>query len=634
MEIKNKILVVTPKPNSRENINGYLLRICDANGYRKSSKLLSLAGIDIQIHSPMIFDVSKIAPLLGHNEEDINFIGYLDKIDVHKVHPAEINILGHKINRRFVNLSKPKICPHCIKENGYIESVWSIQFITICPKHKIKLINKCPSCKKQLSQYRRGQLRCSCGGELEDSTYEKIGNKKVIGLTEILINSLCNESLNTELSRINGFPSTELKLISPNSFCWIIDNLVRVKIINENKIGENASVYKNLDKYSIMETAANVLVNWPEGFHQLIDSVRMDLKNNEIEQLKSRFNKIYEFLFNSTLPKKDIQFLRNEFISYENSYIKSSYIDKRLTKSLDEDLYLIGITALSEEIGVHPKTIHRLMLKGYINVYGEMLSHRRRYIFDRKAINISKVTARQNISERDAAKLIGIPVSVLQELRNRGIYENTRLGNKVNSYTKWCIEKLNRKIKFGINVMSVNNYDPKTHILLCEVMRMKLGSPEEKTNFICDFMDRKIEPLGVMAYDSARITFDRKEVDEYLNISKTKNINGRYVAEAAKLLHCDPSIITVLVMDGYLDAHKNNKGVVVTEKSLNNFSTKYISCAWISKILSTSTKKIIFMCEKNEIYLISFVRTYGRSPQPFIERKYLGKFGLDLTVSN
>lgn len=73
------------------------------------------------------------------------------------------DFLGHHFLRPYhLRQLHPQLCPACIQENRRAQAAWSICLVTSCPKHGVRLLDRC-QCGRQISWRRPAVDFCGCG---------------------------------------------------------------------------------------------------------------------------------------------------------------------------------------------------------------------------------------------------------------------------------------------------------------------------------------------------------------------------------------------------------------------------------------------------------------------------------------
>lgn len=152
-------LVVTPAPRVDESLLGFLLRVTEANGYPQLNFLFRRGPYqysDFVQHRMSCWDV---AQLTGRTPLEMSRLMY--------VSGDGPRLLGKPVRARELRLNKPRLCPVCVCENGYLQALWDCSLVVVCPVHRIWLLDHCGGCGRTLAWQRQGLLRCGCGANVE-----------------------------------------------------------------------------------------------------------------------------------------------------------------------------------------------------------------------------------------------------------------------------------------------------------------------------------------------------------------------------------------------------------------------------------------------------------------------------------
>ena len=169
-----KMLVVTPRPYSRESLMPYSLRLTEENGYPTPSYFLKEYESS-NFSVTRNFAIDRLVDSAGLSHSESERLAYSTKAS-RKVRMA--SLLGQTIGPYELRLGRPKICPYCIAENGFIEAAWDLAWIKCCPIHRVKLIDTCTACGKRLTWARQWMTKCKCGYDLTREVVERVGDKE------------------------------------------------------------------------------------------------------------------------------------------------------------------------------------------------------------------------------------------------------------------------------------------------------------------------------------------------------------------------------------------------------------------------------------------------------------------------
>lgn len=156
-------LPLVDRPQSNENIQGYVLRLSELNLYERPRWLY---GLLVKDFSDLTFSSlrkcsQELPNLTGLAPEALQSITYGDA--------GSPNYNAASIGARFdlpvslIDIANPKVCPECLRELGAVKSVWDLRPYVACAKHGCFLINKCSNsgCRRRISWWRPNVGRCA-----------------------------------------------------------------------------------------------------------------------------------------------------------------------------------------------------------------------------------------------------------------------------------------------------------------------------------------------------------------------------------------------------------------------------------------------------------------------------------------
>lgn len=131
------MLIFTPAPADDESLNGYWLRLAEENYLGSNNALLRPAGVRIKAR---------------YTGDDLVALA-----QVHGLPPQQLQqlssysaIRGSISAGAFLRKGEIAICPTCLREAGYIRQAWHHELITVCPTHRVQLVDHCPACEAPL----------------------------------------------------------------------------------------------------------------------------------------------------------------------------------------------------------------------------------------------------------------------------------------------------------------------------------------------------------------------------------------------------------------------------------------------------------------------------------------------------
>lgn len=164
-----RVLPLHPQPNSLESLNGYLLRLAEANGLKSVHELARLSGLrkgwKDQDYSPI----------------STGWLAWIARCDPHSLQ----DMTCYHLARHFgcagfsVESSSPffrgslspflRYCPACLDEQPYYRLTWRFLALSGCVLHGCSLLDTCGHCLTPISLLpRRPHIACcpTCQGNL------------------------------------------------------------------------------------------------------------------------------------------------------------------------------------------------------------------------------------------------------------------------------------------------------------------------------------------------------------------------------------------------------------------------------------------------------------------------------------
>ena len=608
-------LVATPRHYKFESLKGYILRLSEANGYHTPTIMLSGTGMTNGEMISIIPPIENLAPLFNLSIKEICRLGYQRPSGSSSA--KQIWLHNHLLPTYYLNIKTSKVCTECILESGFIESFWDIKYAIACPKHNRYLIKACPACKKQLSWFRPGLLKCGCGCDLSLFKGNKLNNEAVIGLLAFLRNQLHRQPHNYQLLKQRlGFPVEHLVSLT-------LPELLSIIVRFENKGGHSMRAFADQSEYQEEVTLANVsqaLENWPEGLYQYLNSFNQGKVSTKGFGLRKQFESFYGSLFKSDIPQEKIAFIKDAFIKFGLEKWKKAYVTHKLDSGVGQRNQVVGIYGLASALGVMTSTANRIASQELIPTSLITYNGRTRKLFDISKGVPFEASVGESFTVRKAAALLSLPVSVLKVLREQGIYQVRHIANPMAAYHELDLNAFRDKLL----ACRATNSRKLTDDLITfkQVMLMKAGAGIVKASFIRAILIGELLSIGSIDENIEAILFKKHDVMRFMEESKQMLLGLITVATAARQLHCDPKVVKNLYRDGMLSGNQKSNGLFINKDSLDLFNQRYVSCAAIASIHSACSARVVSLLKENLIDLHYFPRAKGHNPQPFVERKH------------
>lgn len=608
---QQSILVATPTPYADESTMGFLLRTAETNGYNGISKLLSLAGLKEKERRSSRPPLHKLHHLFGEDAGSSR----LTSLDARISESGRfIAISNHRLPALYFRSKYAGLCPICVQENGYIRNYFELRYAQVCSKHHIRVISKCNACNKLLDWNRRGLTTCKCGADLSTQASEAINDPAVAVLADIIDSKLYDKPINMTQAIGEGFPIDSIQSLSLETLLGLIlrfgSAAADAKHILPDPFGE-------IDLLAL-KVSAGIFKNWPHGFHDFLLVVVGPQANLMKKGLRGQFNSLYESLFKNNLPMEEVAFIKTAFVSFGQQTWQKARIDKRFAPSTTN---LVGITGLSEQLGLHPSTTRKLHQEGYFSECVTGDSQTPLFII---TSDLHDRTSGKTINNRESAFRLGIPISVLSQYRLLGYYQPTRLAIPTDGFNEFDIEDLATLMGHGAPMM--NEFDEERHILLNQIMRFKIPT-NCKADLLQLIVSGNLKPIGRCESAPKNLIFDRIEAE-----TATSNVSvdgDRFISSAAanRQYYLNPPTAKLLCTLGKVEYYRCRNNHWILRESLADFMKGIVSCAWIAQTCKIKYSALENMCEEMGIPLLQLSPELPIE-QSFIRTSFLAALGI------
>lgn len=247
----------------------------------------------------------KFADLLAHYYRKISYFGDKPKLDP--------RLLGDY----FWTDTHGQYCPLCLAEVAYHRLVWTPIITTVCLKHECLLVHECPHCKAKMSVEEIVNAQCStCNFALVDTPTISVAKDKIGLLSQQILQFWLNP---TETS----LPDCQLPEAPPAVLFQVVE------VFRKNKQKDMKHLYtppfeasypqqvaKSLlqqsQAYISYATAMTVLVNWPNGFYNLLDT----MLRNSTKNIPRDLGQLYTIWLDRKWRVETFQFIQDAFDDY------------------------------------------------------------------------------------------------------------------------------------------------------------------------------------------------------------------------------------------------------------------------------------------------------------------------------
>jgi hypothetical protein len=584
-------LPMTPGIGSTESYPGYVLRLSELNGFMTPARMLERCEPSAHRMTLTMTDPQLLARLTGRESTAFLYSAY----KCHSDKRAKLSLAGHDV---FLNVLRPlntRVCRACVVEKKVIEAHFDLQIMVGCPEHTCMLDEFCGSCGKHINWQRPGLLECICGSDL--------GVRNCGSLTDVEAEFL--EIIRRKLHRIplestsrNGFSLVDLDRMRLNSLLYLSRTLGR------RVTGGQAEL--SLEGYSaIAKTAASVLSNWPDNAIRWFEEIGPTSHSGDCFTLgNSHLRSIYSALLERTLYKSEFGFVRDAFSLFARRQGNYGCRTCAQIESSGAQEY-VTMKSFAKEVGINPGRVRRVVelngieaLKTYHRSSGLLIKREALQQFKDKGIVI--------FSLRSAAARLGVPASVLREMRRRGVFV-AKCRPTIIGYHEGDLAECEKRIVEAADRVRTSVGSDMAMVPLGRVFRSTQVSVSEKTKFLERMLSGEIEGSQQTDGTISGILIPQSSMR---SVSEDRRYSNKSMARCAKALKCSevaaqigmkPEAIGRLIREGYLDGVRIRYSWSISAESLVEFQSKYRSLAGLAKDWQLVPSALTRACVKTRI---------------------------------
>lgn len=599
----NRLLLRTPKPHVLESFRGYLLRLAETNGLSSPSPILKLAGVTEGRMRCAEQPVEVLSMVTGH---DVKLLAHLPL--THPISRIQ-QVSGHALSKGYSIVTKPKICPCCIKEQGYAPAYWDLIAVQGCYKHQHTLVSVCRVCEAELSWNRPGLLTCECGADLSELTGDPMGQEELEFLR--IIDAKFNGLLLEDSVSIKGLPFKHLTEITLSTILAIVHTMGSMHLLIDNKV-VRAKACTNKDE---VKYALEILKDWPNNFFKFLHRVGVQHGRNSLG-LDRQFSFFTQRFFKRGYPQHEIKFLKEAFIEFGQKHWGQAFFYSKMQTNIDvaDKSNFVGVTYFAKAMGVTLTAVRTMIRDGRLvtkTLSGTKIDKK---IIDLEKSNVKFPQMNNTIGAREAGKYIGLPAPVLKKLRGLGLYKSEHMTVKAGSF---CIEDLESFKQRILNCQQSNI--PKDQLISIEaVMRKSHRSLGLKATIIEHILNQTLTCFGsVKEIEQIQVKVSDLEsmVDNILLVDR----GWLTVKQTSIALKCDSGIIITMLSSGLLEG-LNQQGVhQIKKESVYAFSERYVALRQLALSFNLGVKALITLCSQNRFGVLSVKRKFNGN-QTFMEK--------------
>lgn len=605
-------LIVRSQPYPDESFLGYLLRLTQLNLYPSPTWILRLAKTKNASHRKVgfVFD----------DEQDLSALSRLTSVDQQRLRallysPAGVKkrfgkflLFSNPIPSYLLRASRPKVCPGCLHDSGYIKRIWDFALVTACPIHEQLLIDECPACHKRITWIRSGLYRCQCQADWRDFSTQPLDNSQLAVSRQV--HHLCGLNADAETREVdNSNPLYEKNLTTFTSCLLFVASQLGGGIDTKGK--HFAPLRRNSERHELLCEALPIFRDWPNRFYTFLDKRKPnpDPLNDATRGDTWRFPQYKSALFQQ-LASSDYDFLRAAFSQYKiarrhqrliarattnniSTYLKQG--DSRIKET--DVLNLVKTSAAQKMLKVGHQGILRLIKANKIEGLVSSENNRRVVLLERKSLEKFKAELADSLCLSKVASLLGVT-----SLRANRLVTTSLLcpllgpsidGSKESIYRRKDVLALLATL---LDKVSKGRRPPKRskEILSFEAAMFQFGRLGKDVDSLLQLvLDEQIRPCSTNKKPGLMcLEFYAQEISAYIE-DELQVQEGAVlrVKEAARILKTTVDTLHALNRNHILPARKSimpTIGTLFSKKDIDRFRAKYVFAHQIASELGTT----------------------------------------------
>src|SRR4030095_7517498 len=250
-------LLRTPAPRPGESFPGYLLRLTEENSYDSLRWIPEQAGLTVDPTRGQWADLWTPGP-------HITLLCEMTGLS-----QAELASLQEPLAPDcLVRWKAPKVCPSCLREESGCRKAWDVLPFTVCPVHRIILVDSCHHCEHPISWARASISVCRCGYDWRPPPPPLIGEDGSLAAARRLLSiwqerTVDGHSITEAAVRPHTLEGSAVYLIALSAVMdgWLqLRKGIKLQAVTENELCHQA-----------VTSVAHALTNWPESFFRFFD---------------------------------------------------------------------------------------------------------------------------------------------------------------------------------------------------------------------------------------------------------------------------------------------------------------------------------------------------------------------------
>jgi hypothetical protein len=234
-----------------------------------------------------------------------------------------------------------------------------------------------------------------------------------------------------------------------------------------------------------------------------------------------------------------------------------------------------------------------------------------RVVIDQEMYTFPTSVPGRILTIREAARSIGMPVSVLHLLRERGIYDVVDMSPGLPGFHERDVDRFKDRVK-AASRHSASESACQNSVVLSDVLRGRTLSCEEKCDLISALFAGRLSCSPAPKGEIYDLLVPEIQICEYIDRARQQSTDINAV-DACSLLHCDFDTLRALISTFYVRGERSGGKWMISRSSVMEFSEQYAPLAKLAVTLGTCSRKIERICCATDIAVVRLTLRSGRA---------------------
>lgn len=481
--------------------------------------------------------------------------------------------------------SRVRCCPVCLALHDQGRIGWELLFADACAGCGHWLLDSCSACGEPLTWRRDALTRCGCGANLCEQTspmaptalvrMSRAMEQLALGLTTCELSTLNGLTVSqcSRLVRLLGAYGSPRHQRSPQ------------KIVGADTLEVS---------WSISSFAAEVLANWPGGFHSFLNS-HLSGTSVAAGRMQGVFGSFYRALYKG-LPDPEFEWVRHAFEDFiaENWTGAIGRRNRRLPETVLARMAWIPAPEAASQLGMSMRRLDYLIHSGQVTAKRRTSAAGREFVMVRRQDVLAvrgDVTSALTLAK--AASLLGLKRQRLGWLLPRICPDAVKLTLQG---TPWVIPSTWLQGWLTLVCVTPVISEPSSDLVSLDFL-LRYGPLDDHSvaDLLNNIAKHKVQPIGRLGHCTgiAGLLLNRNAIDMYQRSGQ----QGLSAPETAERLGVKQEVIYALIRIGLLEEEERRdsrrKAAVISTSALDQFNTTYVFATEVARSINQSPRAVI-----------------------------------------